>query len=309
MLQNGSPVVGASISGGSLGNRTTDANGRFSFDNVPALTSYRVSAAARGYSIVDAVRTGILSADAAVDFAASPNAVAISGQVTLGGSPLSGVLIDGGPLGLRTTGANGSFSYNGIKTGTQYSLRASKDGFTFGPELQQGTASDNVSANFEGSGRVYTVSGTVKLGNVGMADVSLISSELGTVTTDSRGYFSFANVVYGTRYTISARLPGYTFSPLSVRGTALGNQTHTFKGQAQRMTVSGTVLSSRGSALARATVTCGKLKAVTGKNGKYIITSTYGSSFSCRAAKSGLDFGAPVPISVNANIPLSFRAR
>ena len=67
-----------------------------------------------------------------IDFSAL-RLVTLSGTVRYKGKPLSGVDIDGGPLGRAQTGTDGRFSFTEVLEGTEYKLRVQKKGFSFTP--------------------------------------------------------------------------------------------------------------------------------------------------------------------------------
>jgi len=72
----------------------------------------------------------------------------LNGTVSLNGAPLAGVLVDGGALGMRTSDEFGSFVFAQIERGTQYSLRAVKEGFIISPVIINGRFDGEESAQF-----------------------------------------------------------------------------------------------------------------------------------------------------------------
>src|SRR5581483_8395736 len=126
-----------------------------------------------GYTFAPTSASGTLTADTEADFTATLNTYTLSGTVTVGGSPLSGVTVDGGALGTRTTDASGNYSFSGVAHGTSYTLTPSKAGFSFSPTSASGTLTSNTTANFTATLNTYTLSGTVTSGGSPLSGVTI----------------------------------------------------------------------------------------------------------------------------------------
>ena len=274
------PLAGARvyISGISLSARTTDANGYYQFSGVPYGTVYTVYSRLTGYTFSPASTSGTIAGNRVHDFTGTLNSYTISGRVTLGSAYLSGVTINGGSLGQKTTDANGYYRYTGVAHGTSYSLTPSKSGYTFSPASASGTLTGNLSQNFAATAatQTYTVQGRVKLSNnQGLDGVTIELRPLGrSMATVSGGYWGFSNVPNGTSYTVVPSKTGYTFSPASVSGTLSGgnaevNFTATPNGS---YTISGRVLLN-GSPLQGVTINGGSLgQRMSDTNGNFSFT-------------------------------------
>ena len=74
--------------------------------------------------------------------------ITLSGQVKVGSSPLSGVVIDGGVLGKKTTDATGAYSFSGLTYGSSYQITPSKYGYSFSAPTATITADSHKTQNF-----------------------------------------------------------------------------------------------------------------------------------------------------------------
>jgi len=73
----------------------------------------------------------------------------------VGSSPLSGVVIDGGTLGKKTTDANGAYSFSGgaysfsgLTYGSSYQITPSKSGYSFAAPTATIMADNHKTQNF-----------------------------------------------------------------------------------------------------------------------------------------------------------------
>lgn len=234
VTSGGAPLSDVTVNGGALGNRTTNAMGTFSFLNIPNNTPYALSFSKQGYTFTPPGYTGTISgAHVQANSSATPILYTISGTVTNAdtGAPVSGVSVQGGPLGNRTTNASGQYSFNNISSGTEFSLHVSKNNYRFEPDTLEGTVNfANVVRNTSGV-QIATITGRVKLSNLSGTGVEGALVRLGEMeqTTDSNGGFRFEEVLNGS-YTLSASKPGYYIeadpgvSPVNVAGADLNNR-------------------------------------------------------------------------------------
>lgn len=162
----GGGLQGASVSIGTA-NTTTNASGAFSFNGLNN-GSYSVTASKSGVIITPSNIPAFISGNnvTGVTFTAScPAGQQFSGSscvaitYTLSGTVrdsfgqgLSGVTINGGSLGTRTTSGSGAYSYTNVAQGTVFSLSASLSGYTFSPPSLSGTLTGNyTNADFTGT--------------------------------------------------------------------------------------------------------------------------------------------------------------
>lgn len=129
--------VTVTIAGAGTGTTTTDANGNYSFSGVNN-GSCTITPSATGFSYAPLSQTiTVANGDVSVpDFTATAIAstFTVSGTVSLNGTGLAGVAvtISGTGTGGIITGADGSYSFTGVRNGS-YTLTPSLAGFTFAP--------------------------------------------------------------------------------------------------------------------------------------------------------------------------------
>lgn len=218
ITSGGTPLAGVTVSAGSLGSRTTDSQGRYSFANVYDGTSYTIQASKTGYTLFPASYSGTANDNVTHDFAANIQRFTISGQVLEEGQPVSGVTISAGSLGSTVSNSSGYYSFSNVDYGTSYSITPSYQGEAFSPSSASGVLTSNIAHNFNKLGPVATISGQVTSNGFPLANVSITSATLGAVTTSSTGYFSFNDVPLGTSYSLSVSLYGYAFSQSRISG-------------------------------------------------------------------------------------------
>jgi hypothetical protein len=145
----------------------------------------------------------------------------VSGRATNGGALQPGVRVtlSGDELRAVTTGADGSYVFSNLRRGGNYTVSASKVGFTFAPPSQtfdnlgaSQTADFSASASVVPfqiiSGRVAEPGGAAVPG----VTVKLTGSQLDFALTDAGGSYSF-NVPAGGDYTVTPSALGFAFNP------------------------------------------------------------------------------------------------
>ncbi|MDD2943852.1 MAG: hypothetical protein PHC51_12910, partial [bacterium] len=154
----------------------------------------------------------------------------ISGTVTSGGVPLSGVIIDGKQLGTQITDASGNYHFNYIPIGINYQIIPAKPGYAFTPKTISGALNANLTANFTGavSTSKFSLSGHVYDGETPLAGVTIDGGALGSKITDNNGSYSFNNITIGTPWTLHASAPRTSFIPLQPHGSMVENITQDF---------------------------------------------------------------------------------
>ena len=128
VLHRGKPLAGVSVVAEGIGQTTTDNDGTFSFSNIEDGTSYTLTVSKDRFRFASARSSGVLSKDTNLSLEAI-KLVVIRGRIVHKGSPLAGVVVDGGPLGTTITAEDGSYQFNDIPENTEYTIRASKPGF------------------------------------------------------------------------------------------------------------------------------------------------------------------------------------
>lgn len=207
VLSAGKPLPGVAVYRGLTEVGTTNERGTVTLSKVGINSQFRVAAMLGGYEMTPPFRdVEVTTGPVAVEFTASRSAsyYSISGKVKIKGEPLEGVVIDGGDLKSTRTKADGSYSFDRVKSGTAYTLIPAFDGFTFSPEGVTGVLSGNIRLNFEGKAsnvlgddvKRLSLSSAGKQGNGASGDL-----ETGASATSSTGRYTVfssqaSNLVY-----------------------------------------------------------------------------------------------------------------
>lgn len=157
----------------------------------------------------------------------------ISGRVLAGTTPLAGatMTLRGAKAAVTTTDADGNYTFTGLAPGGYYTVTPSKTHYTFNPPNRAFTNlnADQVNQNFSATLKTYTVSGTIKVGTVGLAGVTVkITSPVPmgfaprTLTTTGTGAYSFAGLPAGRTYVVTPTMPNYQFAPAARTYSNLG---------------------------------------------------------------------------------------
>ncbi|HEX8335762.1 MAG TPA: carboxypeptidase regulatory-like domain-containing protein, partial [Pyrinomonadaceae bacterium] len=298
---NGSAMAGVTVSltGGQAGAATTDANGAYTFTNLPAGAAYTVTPVKPGYDFAPASRSFTdLGADQTADFTVTPSNVTLSGRATSGGAALAGVTVtlSGSKSGTATTDAQGNYSFTVTSEGS-YTVTASKTFYTFAPpSLTFNNPTSARTADFEGTLKRHKITGrVVDKNNAGMAGVAVALTGSLTVNavTDAQGNYSLTNLLAGGDYAVTASKSHYTFGPVSVPVNGLGaDQTVNFTGTLVDYTIGGRV-TERGAPLAGVTVTLSGSKsgtATTDSAGAYSFTVPALGSYTLALSKTHYTF-------------------
>lgn len=170
----------------------------------------------------------------------------LSGSTHVGSNALTNAIIDAGPIGTRTTDADGSYLFARIIEGTTLTITPSKAGYTFIPNNVSLSLSSDSVRNFTATLNKHSISGKVAFEGDGLGGVSVDASTLGKTTTDDSGHFSLANIPYGSSYTIVPVLRGFLFEPSSQSGTLTKDTTLNFTASRADLTISGIVADPNG---------------------------------------------------------------
>ncbi len=228
---------------------TTDANGNYSYTvNYGTTTTVTPSSVQYGsWSPANYSITSIAADQSAKNFSGSINTYTISGTVTDGTDPVSGVTITFSHNShTETTDASGNYSYS-VPYGTTTTVTPSHTAYaSWSPASVTLTAvtATQSNKNFTGTIKTYTVSGTVTDGSSPLQGVTItFSHNSHKETTDASGNYSYT-VPYGTTTSITPSHAGYHgWSPTSTTLTTItANQTaKNFSGIINTYTISGTV--------------------------------------------------------------------
>lgn len=230
----GAALAGVSVrlTGGPGGTRTTDANGAYSFTNLPSGVTYTLTPSLTGNLFTPASLSyaNLQANQTAANFTAA-TAFTISGQVSKGGTALAGVTIrlTGGPGGTRTTDAAGMYSFTNLPSGATYTLTPTLVNHSFTPATitYSNLQANQSAANFVAS-PAFTISGRITKGGASLAGVSvkLTGGPGGTRTTDVNGAYSFTSLPAGLTYTVTPSMANHKFTPTSLSYSNLqANQT------------------------------------------------------------------------------------
>jgi Carboxypeptidase regulatory-like domain len=153
------------------------------------------------------------------------------------------------------------------------------------------------SFNFPSScpGNTYSIAGTVAVPGVTMA---LNGAGSGTVTSDAGGNYSFSGLSDGGTYSVTPIAAGYTFTPSTITVTVNGGNAIGQNFAATALTnatysISGTVATSGGSALAGVTITLSGAASgttTTDANGNYNFGGLANGSYTITPSLTGYTF-------------------
>jgi hypothetical protein len=169
-----------------------------------------------------------------------------------------------------TSSSDGSYIFNDVSTNVNSAGVSTLSGYTFEPPF---VSVSNLSANkkyvsFTGTARAFEVSGRITLGGASLPGVSVAFNGQ-TATTNSLGYYVFANVPFSANGAIVPSLSGYIFTPASRPVNGLSADLLDGDFTATRVyTVSGTITSS-GNYLPGVTVSFDNKTTTTNEQGVY----------------------------------------
>jgi hypothetical protein len=214
----GIPGVTVELSGFQSGTATTDADGHYSFANLPAGGSYTVTASRANYTFTDAQSYDDLSADQTSNFIGALISYTISGRVTSGGDGLAGIVVKLGGDGTATatTNSDGNYSFTVTAEGG-YTVSPSEHYAFTPPGANFNNLGADQTANFSAAANLHSIGGRVTnpVGDpLPNATLMLSGSRTAATVTDEAGNYSFENLQEGGNYIVTPKLFGYAFSPL-----------------------------------------------------------------------------------------------
>ncbi|HEY3026250.1 MAG TPA: carboxypeptidase regulatory-like domain-containing protein [Pyrinomonadaceae bacterium] len=275
----GMPGITVTLTGSMSATTTTDSDGRFVFDDLPALEAYTVTPSAEHHTFQPASWAfEELSGDQSAEIVGLLNTHTVQGRVARSdGSAIPGVNVNlsGSQAAATTTNSGGNYSFASLPAGGNYSLTLSKANYSFTPaSLAVNDLDSDQSADFTGTLLNYSITGRITSGGIGLGSVTvgLSGSQTGTVTTDAGGNYSFTVTAEGN-YVVTPSKTNYSFSPLTASFNNLGgNQSGDFVGTLNTHTISGRVTKTDGTGLSGATVALSGSQSASGttnNNGDY----------------------------------------
>ncbi|MDT5296469.1 MAG: hypothetical protein QOJ76_3349 [Acidobacteriota bacterium] len=297
---HGIEAVTITLSGSQARTTQTDADGNFSFADLPRGGNYTVTPSGTGFVFGPASQTfNNLSFDQGAVFVRDVGSYKLSGRVTEKGAGLGGVIVTLGGMqsAAMTTGADGAYSFTVAGTGN-YTITPSKPHYTF---TQTSATFNNLgadqTADFDAalirhaiSGRILRAGGSSGFQGV---TVTLSGSQSATAQTDAGGGYTFAGVAGGGNYTVTPSKLNYTFSPAGATFNDLGaDRTADFTGTPVSFTIGGRVTSG-GAALSGVIVTLSGSQtatATTDASGGYAFTVPAGGNYTVTPSKPHYTF-------------------
>lgn len=133
-------------------------------------------------------------------------------------TPVSGVTMDLSPGGSTITNSSGYYEFTDLVGGNNYTVTPSKTGWTFSPLSKDYNplSSDQINQNYIGNPPLYDISGYVREADstpVSGVTINLSGHSTSSTTTNSSGYYKFANLEKGYNYVVIPSKTGWTFNP------------------------------------------------------------------------------------------------
>ncbi|HYN85887.1 MAG TPA: carboxypeptidase-like regulatory domain-containing protein [Pyrinomonadaceae bacterium] len=220
--ERGRAVAGVrvTLAGARFARAHTDADGEYTFTNLEAGATYRVTLSKADYVFAPpSVVFRRLDSDEFPEHEATGTSASIGGRVTdTYGRPLrdATVTLNGSRASTARTDGEGFYRFDDLPAGGHYRVTVSKSGLRFvEPTRVFDDLEGHRTADFEGV-RTSVVWGRVTLGGRGLRDVTVRLAGRGVkevLQTDAAGYFNFGGVPAGATYTLTVSRPGYAFSP------------------------------------------------------------------------------------------------
>lgn len=219
--ENGTPIAAAAVR---LTNShsvvtVTDGNGNFEFSNLPTAGEYQLVVTKNHYSFESKELITPVS-DQVINIGGVLLRHSIRGRVVdEHGSGVAGAVLDiSGPNVLSiATAADGSFKFDSLPAGFDYTLSVSRENYTFSDAtFEFADLSADQNQVITGTVVKYTIAGTVSKDGAALADVvvNLSGGTNASGLTDQKGKYSFV-VDAENAYIITPQKSGYVFEPTS----------------------------------------------------------------------------------------------
>jgi RHS repeat-associated protein len=216
VTQSGSPVAGVSLAATNGGTCTSsNVSGQYtcnvppgwSGSVTPSPSAYTFAPVSRSYSNVTAIQSG-------QNYVATPF-FQLTGTVTFGGSPLSGVTLAAtNGVNCTTSNASGQYSCSGPQ-GWSGTVTPALNGYDFSPTSREytGVTANQSAQNYAASTEQYQIIGTVRVNGVPLANAGLTATN-GGICTSSNAWGQYScTVAQGWSGSVTPSASGYSFAP------------------------------------------------------------------------------------------------
>ncbi|MCE5237033.1 carboxypeptidase regulatory-like domain-containing protein [bacterium] len=289
----------------------TDGTGRYTFSEL-APGTYVVVPTGTGLSFDPACRSvTVPPSTTTADFTAAPQTYTISGLIVKPNltpppdlTPLPGIgvsLYQAGVLKQTAlTDGTGRYTFSGLTAGA-YLVLPTTSGYTFDPASRAVTVGPSTTkAHFAATPLPSTISGVIKsVGGTTRPGLTVNLYQAGvlkqTALTDAEGRYTFSEVVAGT-YVVKPAYVGLIFDPAHrVITVPPSTSTANFTAVAIAYSISGTIKTASGTALAGVTVALyqgdiQKATTTTNAEGRYCFADLVASTYSVRPLGELLTF-------------------
>jgi GH18 family chitinase len=211
--------------------------GNFTFANLPSGQNYILTALKSTYTFSPVTLTNVTVNQTNVVINGTQPLYTVSGTILDGTTPVSGVTVSataGTTVLTAVSNASGVYNVAGLPAGLNFTVTASKTGFSYLPASTVYNAiSANKTLNFTQTAPIvyYTVSGTVLNNTTPVSGVTITATSTAgnsTATSNSSGAYTLS-LPAGANYTVTASLTGQNFTPAStVYSNLTSNKTLNF---------------------------------------------------------------------------------
>ena len=249
------PMIGETVnlSGDSTASTTTSDTGFYSFQDLPAGSTYVVTPQKQYWSFTPEYGAFTdLSNNETSDFTGTLDHWAISGVVTSGAVPVIDVLIEltGDSTNSISTSDTGYFTFDGLEAGGTYTVTPSKTNWSFNPSesVYIGLDANEDSTDFSGTLDQWSISGVIddSIDPLMGITVNLTGDKTESTTTSNTGYFTFSELDAGGTYTVTPDKVHWSFNPISITCADLtaDEASADFTGTFNQWNISGTLTDS-----------------------------------------------------------------
>jgi hypothetical protein len=220
-------IAGATVDGTSLTSTTADGSGNYSF-TAPYGWTGTITPSVTGYTFSP---TSITVSTPLAGNLTGQNFTATVPTYTITGTAASYATVAYAGTTSGTATMSGSTYTITVPYGWSGTVTPTKTMYGFSPAFRtySNVTADQTAQNFTPSILMYTISGTVRVGSVGLEGVDILLTGAGIImTTGSDGAYS-VSVVYGSTAEIIPTKIGFTFNPTSKTFTNVtANQTQDY---------------------------------------------------------------------------------